>query len=282
MKFVAEETRIEKQHLITRPDYLHLPDWQLPLYPRSTGTTFFGRGGLEQSSGRRSPFVQLNWCIRGCGTMLADDQPVEVSEGDVVIQMPFARRHNIARSDDWQVRWLVWDGPEAGAFMAAYGYPAHLRAAGPCPDALFDDFETGLKENTLSAMRRNLATICAIVARSGERSETSGESHNLIQQFIALAQADFSDPAVNLNVLCDRLGVHRSTLSKIFTPRMQISPGKFLAQLRVQHALYLLRSTRIPIADIARQCGFSDPSHFSQVINRATEHSPGVFRRSIN
>jgi len=43
-----------------------------------------------------------------------------------------------------------------------------------------------------------------------------------------------------------------------------------------------LHSTRIPIAEIAGQSGVAIPAHFSQVITRASEPSPGISRKSID
>ncbi len=85
---------------------------------------------------------------------------------------------------------------------------------------------------------------------------------------------------MDFNTLCDRLKVHRATLTRIFTSKMQISPGKYLHALRIQHALHLLRSSRMPIHEVARESGIRDSGYFARVIRKSTGMTPGAYRRT--
>ena len=78
--------------------------------------------------------------------------------------------------------------------------------------------------------------------------------------------------------LADELAMDRSTLRRIFQSKMCMTPSDYLAKLRIQHALSLLEQTRLPLAEIADRCGFSDVSYFCRVIRRAVGVSPGSFR----
>lgn len=84
---------------------------------------------------------------------------------------------------------------------------------------------------------------------------------------------------VNVNIIAEMLGVHRSTLSRILTEKMNTSPGRYLLQVRIQRALSLLRNTDLPVHVISRKVGLPDPAHFARLIHSATGMSPGAFRR---
>lgn len=262
--------------IIPRADWQNLPPWKLPVYPRSVGLTVFA-AGEEEDSGPR-PFVQINWCVRGEGTMLAGETEVKIGAGDVLVTPPGERNLKRSRSAGWTVRWVTFDGPGARAFWDGYGYPRTLPAAGPCPEELFRKFELLLRENTVEAMRRNLARLCEILAAAGGSHSDGSREGKWIEAFLHLARERFRDPAVNLNVLCDELGIHRATLTRFFTPRMQISPGRHLQMLRIQHALHLLRSTTLPIREIALQAGIRDSGYFAKVIREATGQTPHAYR----
>ena len=95
---------------------------------------------------------------------------------------------------------------------------------------------------------------------------------------IRICRERFSDPDLNVNRLADELAMDRSTLRRIFQSKMCMTPSDYLAKLRIQHALSLLEQTRLPLAEIADRCGFSDISYFCRVIRRAVGVSPGSFR----
>ena len=53
----------------------------------------------------------------------------------------------------------------------------------------------------------------------------------------------------------------------------------WLSRRRVERAQEMMVMTDQPLAQIARQCGFADLSHFTRVFRRLTGPSPGFWRR---
>ena len=57
------------------------------------------------------------------------------------------------------------------------------------------------------------------------------------------------------------------------------SPKKFLNDLRIQHAVYLMKaSEHQAIAEIAEACGFTDMSYFAKCFRQKTGRTPSEFR----
>lgn len=267
--------------VVCRPEPCVLPPWPLPFFPRSAGTT---ESGFESEEHPGAPFVQLNWCVSGSGSICCGGEESLVEPGDFFYSLPGEKRRNESFSEMWKVRWIVFDGKGAETFLRSYCYPRHIRGAGSCPEGLFDEFEAGLKENTLSSMRRLISVVSEILALAGssgggeEETDLSPDAR-LLRRFLSFVREHHARGELDVNSIADTLGVHRSTLSRAVSAKLSMSPGKYLTQLRVQHALSLLRGTEWPIRVVAEKSGFTDSGSFSRLIRRAAGMTPGEFRR---
>ncbi|MCC6682936.1 MAG: helix-turn-helix transcriptional regulator [Phycisphaeraceae bacterium] len=65
---------------------------------------------------------------------------------------------------------------------------------------------------------------------------------------------------------------------RMFTRQAGISPKHFLLRNQLLHAKHQLLSTRAPIGDIARHCGFASHGHFTATFNRMVGLSPSDYR----
>src|SRR5262249_11385323 len=69
--------------------------------------------------------------------------------------------------------------------------------------------------------------------------------------------------------------------SRSFKQTIGIGPHRYLLQRRLERTKVLMRSSNMPIAQIAREAGFSDQSHLILVFRRATGTTPGQYRTLI-
>ena len=269
-----------KNRIISRPNPYTLPEWKLPFFPRSCGETT-SILDTEIHGGGEKTFVQINWCTSGCGQVSIDGgDEFTVRTGDVFYSLPGNSRKNAGTEAPWKLRWLTFDGPCAADFIRSYDYPIHLKNAGRCPEELFQEFERGLKENSLISLRRLVGIITEILSLIGGIHDDSTPEARLIRCFIETVRDHYMQSQVNVNIIAEMLGVHRSTLSRILTEKMNTSPGRYLLQVRIQRALSLLRNTDLPVHVISRKVGLPDPAHFARLIHSATGMSPSAFRRA--
>jgi AraC family transcriptional regulator len=77
---------------------------------------------------------------------------------------------------------------------------------------------------------------------------------------------------------CD-VGVHPVHLTRSFGKFFGQTPGAMTRRVRMQRAAPFLARTRIPICEIALECGFSDQAAFTKAFTRSTGVSPLAFRR---
>ena len=74
-------------------------------------------------------------------------------------------------------------------------------------------------------------------------------------------------------------GVSRGHFIKCFRDETGLTPYQWLLHLKVERARDLIVGSRLPLADIAITCGFSDQSHMTRTFTRLTGSAPGLWRR---
>jgi AraC family transcriptional regulator len=73
-------------------------------------------------------------------------------------------------------------------------------------------------------------------------------------------------------------GLSASRFAHAFRASVGVAPHAFITSARIEKAQELLRSGHRPIAEIALECGFKDPSHFSRVFRASSGATPQEFR----
>ncbi len=85
---------------------------------------------------------------------------------------------------------------------------------------------------------------------------------------------------VNVPQMADFAGLSAATLTRRFREHLQISPGEFLAQMRVSRACQLLSASPLNVTEIALECGYESPAAFSRAFRRAMQQSPREYRNA--
>jgi len=90
-----------------------------------------------------------------------------------------------------------------------------------------------------------------------------------------------SDHALTVDRLATVFGVSRRSLYNVFVPS-ELTPHAFIQNARLDRACKLLghsNGRRIPVAEVARQCGFADPAHFSRAFHLRHGVAPTAWRQ---
>jgi AraC family transcriptional regulator len=66
--------------------------------------------------------------------------------------------------------------------------------------------------------------------------------------------------------------------SRIFKTFTKVPPHQYLADTRLQHAALMLRTTGLPVADIAFNSGFNSIEYFNGAFKKKYNCTPGIFR----
>jgi len=89
------------------------------------------------------------------------------------------------------------------------------------------------------------------------------------------------DDDLSLTVLADIACLSPYHFSRSFKQAAGVGPQRYVIQRRLERAKRLLRQTHQPLAWIAKEAGFADQSHLTQIFRREMGVTPGRFRAAV-
>lgn len=90
---------------------------------------------------------------------------------------------------------------------------------------------------------------------------------------------DCCTAGITVRAVADCLGIHCVHLARAFRRHFHISPSEYMSRCRISRARELLVSSRLPLAEIAMEVGFSDQSHLTNAFKRETAMTPAAYRQ---
>ncbi|WP_329560545.1 GlxA family transcriptional regulator [Kitasatospora sp. NBC_01266] len=78
--------------------------------------------------------------------------------------------------------------------------------------------------------------------------------------------------------IAERANMSVRNFARVFRREVGTPPGQYIEQMRIARARKLLETTELPVAQIARRCGFPAPETFFRSFGRALELTPNEYR----
>ena len=100
-----------------------------------------------------------------------------------------------------------------------------------------------------------------------------------IRTMLAYLEEHFREP-VRLQDLAKAAGITQCHLSHFFRDHLHITFQEYLCHLRIEAAMYLLKTTDLSVTTVAYECGFSDPKYLKQGFMRILHMTPQQWRSS--
>ena len=119
-----------------------------------------------------------------------------------------------------------------------------------------------------------LATIC-----SG-REPHGRSSPSWIRKARELLQERCSD-SLRMSEIAELLGVHPVYFPRAFRRAFRCTPSEYRTRCRLCEAIVLMRTRKLPLAEIALRSGFYDQSHFSTAFREHFGIAPQAYRRRL-
>ncbi|MCC5790883.1 MAG: substrate-binding domain-containing protein [Opitutales bacterium] len=84
---------------------------------------------------------------------------------------------------------------------------------------------------------------------------------------------------ISVDEVVHQVAMNRRNLEKAFRKHLHKTIHDEISRLRIRKAKELLSESRLPIAEIVEECGFTYPSQFANAFRKATGQSPSDFRK---
>ena len=121
-----------------------------------------------------------------------------------------------------------------------------------------------LKVRNIIASRETLKTLYGQqLSLENLGVEINSGDDKFLQQLNQAIDNDIADPALNLDLLCRRIGMSRASLYRKLMSATGLSPARYIQSVRLNLAARLLRETQISVSEVATASGFNSLIHFS-------------------
>ena len=111
-------------------------------------------------------------------------------------------------------------------------------------------------------------------------SKIQGKYGDVILKAKEYIRENFQSQDTCLKVVADAVNLSPNHFSTIFSQECGTTFIEYLTNVRIDEAKKLLKTTDMKGADIAYECGFSDPHYFSFIFKKTTGVSPRDFKNS--
>ena len=237
--------------------------------------------------------LQLVYVWSGELTVWVDGRSTLVREGESVLLMPRHReRFRFAADRPTHHGWCEVLNP-------VLHQPVERRLAGlanqpaPTPDRIrtLSDEALGLRADVRWAAQAELESLCGAILYEFLRSSgmpdprveappAGGVIPDAVGRALDLIHRDYATIG-GARRLADEAGVSQQHLGRLFAKYLGTSPAAYLWKTRTERAIDLIRSTGLPLGEVASQTGFSTQFHLSRRVREATGASPHELRTHL-
>lgn len=101
------------------------------------------------------------------------------------------------------------------------------------------------------------------------------------EKVVSVVEGINSDPAFpwNKDAFSRAAKMSADGFARLFKKWMNVTPSRYVQQVRIREACHMLVDTDIAIDRIAQQLGFADRFHFSRIFKKHTDTSPASYRK---
>ncbi len=217
---------------------------------------------------------ELVFVTRGKIKASVDGISYNVSEGSGIVVMPM-QIHSYSSLGDSSVNISI--------FSKDYIADFHTAAKSRIP--LNPIFAFGLNDAELLQTCDNrylikslLYKYCAALSEGGFGLSEKANG-NLISKIVVYTQENFKNN-ITLRTVAKELGYSYNYLSAYFKPHFSCGFSEYINRLRLEECAYLLKSTDMPITDIAYSSGFTSVRRFNDVFKSEYRLTPTQYRKS--
>ena len=150
---------------------------------------------------------------------------------------------------------------------------------------LFSKLCYSRESGTTQAFAQKMSLVYKIiesVAQSADRTYIQGDSRQKIEDCADMIHLNFSNPNLSVADLANESGYSEVYFRNLFVKRFGQTPSKYIVQTRISHAIKLMESDGLTLAEISEECGFSSLPYFNKVFKELVGEPPASYRRTLS
>lgn len=115
---------------------------------------------------------------------------------------------------------------------------------------------------------------------AAEKQEKNGEDKS-VKKIMTYLREHYNED-ITLNIISENVFLNPTYISRLIKKELGKNYSEILMELRIEHAVELLRTTEMYVYDIAEKVGYANLKYFYKVFRKITGKSPNDFRGGEN
>ena len=233
---------------------------------------------------RKNSYVLLQYTISGKGSFQTPDHTYPQQTGDLfLVQVPGDSQYSLPDdSEYWDVLYLEFSSeclPLLYHIHLSCGPAFHLEASSTLPEQMKQLYADAISNQLASVFDNSKSAYAFLLDLADYALEHPALSSPRVTLAKNYLDSHYYTTDLNLDEVADAVGLSKYHLCREFNHLYGISPGKYLANLRLQKSCaLLLQSHQHTIAEIASMVGFSNDNYFCKVFRKAFGTTPTQYR----
>lgn len=247
-------------------------------------------GGMANQSriSRENGYAEFIWLhtVKGKGKLVLDGAEHVMKEGMGILLYPGTPHHYHAIEEPWETHWVAFNGPAVRPLLQLSRLTRselftlcnlrllerHIRDIYAA--AILKHADIGLK--TSGKLYSFLIDLPGCVT---ERMRAQSAAAVLMEQALTYMERHYAS-SFSLEHMAETIGVSHQYVCRIFKQTMQMTPGAYLTQLRLQKAKELLIGELYSVTETGERVGFHDSSYFCHLFRHHEGVTPSEYRRN--
>lgn len=161
--------------------------------------------------------------------------------------------------------------------LEAYTHGADLYIAKPFqPKQILVAVENIINKRSLLKDYYN-SSISSFTTKGG--IEVHRDDESFLNEIIKYIEDNIDDESLNPNSISEFIGVSKASLYRKLKELTGKTPSELVRTIRLEHTTKLLKTTKLTVAEIMYQCGFSNKSYFYREFTKQYKCSPKEYRK---
>lgn len=232
----------------------------------------------------------IHYVTKGYGTFKFNGKVYNLKQGDIFILLKGMQVEYVASIDDpWEYYWIGFSGSNANEYLNRTSITnscvANCEENSKIPQIILNMCEISKTYNPsrsddILLLKELYSLLYALIEEFPKPFEYKDkELHTYIQDALNFINSNYMH-SITVQEIADYVNLSRSYLYKMFIKNLEISPQRYLINLRMYKATLLLKGTKLPIGEVASSVGYSDSLLFSKTFSKHFSMSPLNYRNN--
>lgn len=134
-------------------------------------------------------------------------------------------------------------------------------------------------QQTAAEMEQTVETVARRLCEAVQNNQKT-HAAQLTDQILAFLQQEYANSDLTLSYVADHFYITSSYLSTFFKENVGDTFLNYLTHLRIDHAKELIRTTNLPMGEIATRVGYASGNTFTRIFKKIEGITPTQYRES--